>query len=250
MLNYFRADIRRILANKSHAFSMILLFAAFFAMLYIPGSTAQVTSVSLVASACSILDLMFTFFGLFELLVVFSEDFKVKTMQVAIGLGITRTQVVLCKLLEVMFLVVIDCIMLVLIVLGIAVSFGTGMPMVVLKDLILVLLVKGVISLAVNTSLTMIVLFVTQSTVLSIFVYVMIGLDIVSMLLMLGSMYGFDWIETFKLNRLTISYLVGVLHSRLALGQFSLQAFLGICAYIAVGLFGTCRLFGEQELDF
>ena len=95
-----------------------------------------------------------------------------------------------------------------------------------------------------------IVLGDAQSTVLSIFVYVLIGIDIVSMLLMLGTMFGFDWIETLRLNNLTVSYLVGLLHSRLVLGQFSLLAFLGVCAYIAIGVFGTCKLFGRQELDF
>lgn len=250
MRNYFRADIRRIFSNKSHAFSMILLFAVFFAALSIPNRTQQVTSVSLVASACGLLDWLFTFIGLFEMIAVFSEDFKVKTMQVAIGMGITRMQVILCKLMEVMFLVVLDCIVLTLIVLGIGASFGFAIPAIVLKDLLLTLLIKGVFRLAINTSLTMIVLFVTQSTVLSIFIYVMVGYDIIGVLLQLGSMFGFNWIETLKLSRLTINYCAGLLHSRLVLGQFSVQAFLALCVYFGIGLFCTCKLFGKQELDF
>ena len=250
MRNYFRADIRRIFSNKSHAFSMILLFAVFFAALSIPNRTQQVTSVSLVASACGLLDWLFTFIGLFEMIAVFSEDFKVKTMQVAIGMGITRMQVIFCKLLEVMCLVVLDCIGVTLIVLAMAVSLGTGMPAVVFKDLVITLLVKGVLNVVITTSLTMVVLFFTQSTVLSIFVYVLIGIDVFGLLMALGIMFGFDWIETFRLNRITINYLVGLIYSRLVLGQFSLQAFLGVCAYIAVGLFGTCKLFSKKELDF
>ena len=250
MRNYFRADIRRIFSNKSHAFSMILLFAVFFAALSIPNRTQQVTSVSLVASACGLLDWLFTIIGLFEMIAVFSEDFKVKTMQVAIGMGITRMQVIFCKLLEVMFLVVLDCIVLTLMVLGIATFFGIVIPAIMLKDLLLTLLVKGVFRLAINTSLTMVVFFVTQSTVLSIFIYVMIGYDIIGILLQLRAMFGFNWIETLKLNRMTINYCTGLLHSRLVLGQFSLTAFLGLCACFCAGLFGTCKLFSKQELDF
>lgn len=250
MLNYFRADVRRILGNKSHAFSMILLFGIFFATLYIPGRTAQVTSVSLVASSNSILDWLFPFIGLFEMIAVFSEDFKVKTMQVAIGLGVTRTQVIFCKLLEVLYLVVLDCIMLILIVLGTTAIFSTGMPVVVFNELLITLLVKGILCLAINTSLTMIVMFITQSTVLSIFVYVIIGLDVIGLLLSLGSMFGFEWVETLSLNRLTISYFSGLLHSRLVLGQFPVGAFLGICVYIGAGLVATCKLFSKKELDF
>ena len=250
MLNYIRADIKRILSNKSHAFSMLLLFGIFLAALFLPNSTSQITSVSLVASACGFLDWLFVFIGLFEMIAVFSEDFKVKTMQVAIGLGVTRTQVIFCKLLEVMCLVVLDCIVIMLIVLGMALSLGTGMPAVVFKDLMITLLVKGLLNVAITTSLTMVVLFFTQSTVLSIFVYVLIGIDVFGLLMALGIMFGFDWIETFRLNRITINYLVGLIYSRLVLGQFSLQAFLGVCAYIAVGLFGTCKLFSKKELDF
>ena len=229
---------------------MLLLFFVCFALLFIPGRNTQVTSVSLVASASNIADWLLTLFGLFEMIAVFSEDFKVKTMQVAIGLGISRTQVIFCKLLEVMFLVVLDCIAVALIVLGNAVIFGTGMPMVVFKDLIFALLVKGVMCLAINTSLTMVVMFVTQSTVLAIFVYVIVGYDVIGMLLTLGNMFGFDWIETFKINRLTISYFTGLLHSRLVLGQFSALGFAGLCAYFGAGLLATCKLFSKQELDF
>ena len=250
MLNYFRADIKRILGNKSHAFSMILLFFIFFALLFVPSRTTQVTSVSLVASACNIIDWLMTFVGLFEMIAVFSEDFKVKTMQVAIGLGISRTQVVFCKLLEVMFLIVLDCIMLILLLLVNAAIFSTGMPMVVFKDLLCALLVKGIMCLAINASITMAVLFVTQSIVLAIFVYMCVGYDALGMLLTLGLMFGFDWIETLHLNRLTISHFMGLLHSRLVLGQFHAGAFLGMCAYIAAGLVATCKLFGKQELDF
>ena len=144
----------------------------------------------------------------------------------------------------------LDCIVLTLIVLGTAGFLGAGMRLIVFKDLLISLLVKGLLSLAITTSLTMVVLFFTQSTILSIFVYVIVGLDVIGMLMSLASVYGFGWIETFKLNRMTINHLTGLLYSRLVLGQFSLQAFLGACAYIAVGLIGTCKLFGKRELDF
>ncbi|MGL4284045.1 MAG: hypothetical protein ACRCSI_10700, partial [Eubacterium aggregans] len=54
--------------------------------------------------------------GLVELLSVFSDDFKAKTMQVAIGLGIFRWCIVLCKLIEVMVLVLADLLIFALVV--------------------------------------------------------------------------------------------------------------------------------------
>ena len=47
-----------------------------------------------------------------------------------------------------------------------------------------------------------------------------------------------------------VGYCSGLLHSRLVLGQFSVQAFLALCVYFGIGLFCTCKLFGKQELDF
>ena len=76
--------------------------------------------------------------------------------------------------------------------------------------------------------------------------FLIIGIDVIGLLLTLGAIFGFDWIEIFKLNRLTIFCLEGLLHFRLVLGRFSLIAFFGFCAYMAV----TCKLFSRREMDF
>lgn len=250
MLNYIRADVRRILGRKSHAFSMFLLFFIFFATLYFPNRNEQMTSVSLITSACSTLDWLLIFVGLFELIAVFAEDFKVKTMQVAIGLGISRAQVVVCKLVESIILLILNCLVYLLLTLGIGAMLGVSVPANVLRDLVNVLLVKGVLANACFTSLTMIVLFVTQSSILAIFVYVLIGVGAVSILLTLTQFIGIDWVETLRLNHITLSYLLSAFHTRLALGTFDFLSFLGIALHLFAGVFITCKLFAKRELDF
>ena len=250
MLNYVRADVKRILRTSSHMFSMALLFVVYFCTLYFPNRNVQVTPVSLVVSACSALEWITIITGLFEMIAVFSEDFKVKTMQVAIGLGISRTQVVLCKLIEIIILLALDCLVYIAITLLGGAVLGLAIPLKVLMDVVLILLVKGLLACIVFTCLTMIVLFVTHSTILSVFTYVFIGVDVIGLLLSLLPMFGFSWIEDLNLNRITLNYLIGVVHTRLALGTIDLGGLLGMAIYTAIGLFCTCKLYRKRELDF
>ena len=250
MRNYIRADVKRILQRSSHLFSMLLLFALYVIVLYLPNRGVQVTSVTLIASACSMLDWLAVFFGLFEMLAVFSEDFKVKTMQVAIGLGVTRNKVVICKLLETIILLFLDCIVILLLTLATGSALGASIAPVVMKDLVLALLVKFLLAQAVVVSITMIVMFMTQSTILSLFVYILIGMGTIYLLLSILPMFGLTWLENLNLGRLTLSYHVGAFYSRLALGTFDFISFLVIVLYLAIGVFATCKLFQKSELDF
>ena len=70
---------------------------------------------------------MAMFLGLFDILAVFSEDFKAKTMQVAIGRGVSRTQVVLTKLLDVAMVLLTDLVL--FFVLTVGLSWGLGAPL-------------------------------------------------------------------------------------------------------------------------
>ena len=250
MLNYIRADVKRILRRSSHLVPMLLAFIIFACTLYFPNRNTQVTAVTLVTSACSVLDWLVIFVGLFEMIAVFAEDFKVKTMQVAIGLGISRNKVVLCKLLEVAVLLALDCIVMTLLTMGLGAVMGTSISFVVLKDLIFTLLIKCLLAQVVAVSLTMIVLFVTQSTILSIFVYVFVAAGTVNMLLSVMPLFGMNALEGLNLHRLTLSYLVGSFHTRILLGTFEITSFVGILIYLGAGIFTTCKLFGKRELDF
>lgn len=250
MRNYICADIKRILQRSSHLFSMLLVFIVYICAVYFPNRGEQTTAVSLVASACSTLDWLPIFVGLFEMIAVFSEDFKVKTMQVAIGLGVSRNKVVLCKLLEVAILLVLDCIIIALSTVVIGFALGTPISLVVLKDLILSLLVKCFLHQITCVSLTMIVLFMTQSSILSIFVFALVSVGIVNLLLSLLPMFGMTALESLNLHRLTLTYIIGAFNTRILLGSFDIISFLGIALYMAVGIFATCKLFGKRELDF
>ena len=144
----------------------------------------------------------------------------------------------------------LDCIVIALITMGIGALLGAPIAFIVLKDLIITLLVQCLLAQVVAVSLTMIVLFVTQSTILSIFVYALISAGIVNLLLSLMPMFGFTALESLNLHRLTLSYLIGAFHTRILLGSFDIASFIGIAIYLGAGIFATCKLFGKRELDF
>lgn len=250
MRNYIRADIKRILRNSSHLFSMLLLYGIYFCLLYLPNRTAQTTSVSLIVSACSMLEWIMVFAGLFEMIAVFSEDFKVKTMQVAIGLGVSREKVVLCKLAEAAILLILDSLMFVVITLMSGAVLGVSIPLSIMKDLFNLLFIKGLLGNLVYISLTMIVPFVTSSMVLTIFAYIFVSFGVINLILTFLPMFGFAWLEELKLTRITLSYQLSLVHTRLALGAIDFVGFLNILIHFGAGIFATCKVFQKRELDF
>ena len=99
MCNYIGADIRRVL-HKPSFLGAIGTFAGLFALAvfiyFNPTFTAElyVTKISIFLSFFPLI------VGLFVFLSVYADDFKCRSMQVAIGYGIPRGKIVLGKLLE------------------------------------------------------------------------------------------------------------------------------------------------------
>lgn len=99
MSNYIRADIRRILRKRSFL-NGVGIFAGLFAVLvfiyFNPAFTAEMY-VSKITSFMSYFPLVI---GLLVFLSVYADDFKCRSMQVAIGYGIPRGKIIMAKLLE------------------------------------------------------------------------------------------------------------------------------------------------------
>ena len=99
MTNYLRADLHRVLHKQSFlgsvgAFSV--LFAVLVFIYFNPSFTAEMY----VAKVTSFLSFFPLVIGVFVFLSVYADDFKCRSMQVAIGFGMPRSQIILAKLLE------------------------------------------------------------------------------------------------------------------------------------------------------
>lgn len=99
MCNYIGADIRRVL-HKPSFLGAIGTFAGLFALTVFIYFNPTFTAELYVTKISSFLSFFPLIVGLFVFLSVYADDFKCRSMQVAIGYGIPRGKIVLGKLLE------------------------------------------------------------------------------------------------------------------------------------------------------
>lgn len=99
MTNYIGADIRRIL-HKQSFLGAVAVFWGIFAVLVFIYFNPSFTSDMYVAKTTSYLSFFPLLVGLFVFMSIYADDFKCRSMQVAIGYGIAREKIVLAKLLE------------------------------------------------------------------------------------------------------------------------------------------------------
>ncbi len=99
MNNYIGADLRRIFRKQSFLWVFIAFAGCFAILVFIyfnPSFTAE-TYVSKMTSFMSFFPMMV---GLLTFLSVYADDFKCRSMQIAIGYGIPRGRIIFAKLLE------------------------------------------------------------------------------------------------------------------------------------------------------
>lgn len=99
MTNYIKADIRRILHKNTFLIAVGIFLALYAGMVFIyfnPSFTADMY----VAKITSYLSYFPLIVGLFVFMSVYADDFKCKSMQVAIGYGFSRSRIIAAKLAE------------------------------------------------------------------------------------------------------------------------------------------------------
>ena len=99
MMNYLSADLRRILHKQSFLGS-VGAFAVLFAVLVFIYFNPSFTAEMYVAKVTSFLSFFPLIIGVFVFMSVYADDFKCRSMQVAIGYGMPRSRIILVKLLE------------------------------------------------------------------------------------------------------------------------------------------------------
>ena len=99
MTNYLSADLRRILHKQSFLGS-VGAFAVLFAVLVFINFNPSFTAEMYAAKATSFLSFFPLIIGVFVFMSVYADDFKCRSMQVAIGYGMPRSRIILAKLLE------------------------------------------------------------------------------------------------------------------------------------------------------
>ena len=252
MLNYIHADYKRILTRRPHIVLMILFEAIFVGYILHAWSKAagNFTSVSFLSSANTFFGFWFQFVVCLVVFIqTFNFDFRAKTIQVALGIGVSRLKVILSKLIQVVLVMLTDFIV-TLVVLYIL-SFVMGIYLNFQQVSYLFLTGMGVITLvSCSIALLMPLIFRTQNMVLALIGYFILVPGFHSSLVRMLTYLSPDSLKNLQLDRYFHDSCINLLSTNAIQGAFQLWPLIGTIAWFALGIYLTWLAFRKMELDF
>ena len=246
MKQYIVADLKRIVGQVPYWICMLLLIG-YMIGLFLFHSLFNWNIVTYMVTAMDFVGMLPIFFGLLVFIAVFSVDFKAKTMQVAIGTGLSRAEVVLSKAVEVFVITIAGIVLIGVAVLLAGVVTGPGMSATQAMEIINSLWVKGVAIISYNY-IAMILIFFTQKPGIGTLFYIALATPVVEILISIIN--DIKLIKELDICRFYLANLIETAHTRLILGTFDIASFIGIVAYIMAGVAVTILLFRKRELEF
>lgn len=248
MFNYMYADLRRIYRRLPRLIVLTLIYIAVTAVLASALGDGEIKAAPMMILfehyAVGYFPLVI---GLVEMASLYSDDFRAKTMQQAIGMGISRTEVVLCKLLDMTVLLLIDLAVFGAVTLAAGgIWGGAGMTAEVTGELLLTLLSAWLKAVA-YASLSMTLAFYTQNALFSMLVYIALASGAANT--MLGMALGMRSLAPLHLPRFLLTSQANAFYTHALLGYFDLASFLAVLIYIAAGAFASSWLFKNVELE-
>ena len=245
MRRYIRADLYRILRRIKH-WVFIAIFALIAYISFDPFGSESTGTVNYDVMM-SMVKWMPAVLGFVEILFVFGDDFRGKSAQIAIGIGIDRFKVVLVKLIDMVIVYSIDLAGLTLFSVALCLPTKGRLPLQLFWSLLAAELIS-ILACAAFTALAMIIMFAAQDITLGLIIYLLLATGLLKKLITLLASLG--KISRFHLDTYTLSNCVSVLRARALLGSFNIVTFLGILIYIAIGIGATYAVYRKKELEF
>ena len=186
-------------------------------------------------------------FGLYEINFVYGDAFKAKTIQKAIGNGISRPKLICAAWLETILLLAID--LLIATVFCSLVGF-IGAPGYGIRHIAALLVYDfgSWFQIAAAAAVASIFFFANQSIGVGVLVYLAVSLGLISVLVRYGG--ALLKLEKLHLESYELNQAANVFIARLELGSIHLQSMVIVLLYIILSYIVTVGLFGKRELDF
>lgn len=249
MKNYISADLRRILRKQSFlaaAGVFILLFAVLVFIYFNPSFTADMY----VAKVSSFLSYFPLIVGIFVFMSVYSDDFKCRSMQVAIGYGIPRNRIILAKMMESFFLLLGTSLIMGILVLFTHVALGLDPDKQQLTALILTAAAEMLRAFG-YLSISTIPVFFSQEAVGGVITYVLLSSK--TIYIILSMLLGQEFLVT-TLGDLTrylyTAQLYAVKASLLAGEPFLTTLAAALLIYVVIPAVIAIIGFRKKELEF
>ncbi len=247
MINYLYADLRRVLTRIPRLFVLLPVYILLSVIFIIAKNTNGLDSVVFMSTFGQYMDIIPIVVGITELVSIFSSDFKAKTMQVAIGIGIPRRRIVLSKLLEVIIIILIDTLIIGIISVGTGAFLGIELNSEQFMEIFARLLTFW-LKICCFIDISMILIFNMQSTGIAIVFYMFCAPGFIRSILKL--LLELDFLKPLYLSNALPSSLFETFQTRMVLGNISIGHFIGIAIYIVAAYFITVLTFKKRELDF
>lgn len=247
MNRYIRADLHRIFRRISRYIVLVLGFILLGLIIRSTAKTEGTTVYQIVDLLVKAVPYVAVAFGLVEYLYVYVDDFRAKTIQIAIGTGIRRRHVILAKWIEHGFVCIVDYAVLIAMIFGICGFYGISFSGAPAKD-VHILFLFGWLKTFVCIGITMIVVFRTQATTGGLLLYLALCVGLVKGLASI--IFEIKAIKPLHLSDYLFSSIIDVAKSRAIVGTVSIPHIAGIAAYIIVCYLAACLLFRKREMEF
>lgn len=247
MKGYWKADCRRILKRIPRLVILTALNLIYVIVFFTKSGKASWNSVEFLSFFSSSVSLMALFVGLVELNAVYGDDLKTRTLQVAIGRGISRRRVILIKLLEGAFLMFLDLAFLTVLLTALAAGTGAGLHGEQFLEIFSLFLTYWLMTVA-YFGVAAILTVNLQGTMIATFVYLAVASTIVDYLL--RCVLEMKALRGLHLSQYLLAAAAGNFQSRLVLGTFDVKNLLIVLAYIAASYVISLLLFRHKELEF
>lgn len=249
MRNYILADIKRICHKKSFLATAGAYIGLFLIMIFIYFNPSF-TIAAYVAKATTFLSFFPLFVGLIVFLSVYFDDFKSKSMQIAIGYGMPRYKVVLSKVVESFILLLA-----IIFVIGIAMLIIPAILGMTLSGAQVAELIASVVVEVLRTigyiCISAIPVFYTQNAVNGTILFVLLSSKTVMILLTM--ILGQDILVNL-VGDLTQCLYTSMLYSTrnmfVQTGTVNVLLFVALALYIVLPVIFSVLSFRKKELEF
>ena len=252
MLNYILADYKRVFTRVPHIVLVVLYQAAFIGFVLFKHWRFAGTYTSV-----TLLDNGTAFYATWMLVIVFladfiqsfSFDFRAKTIQVALGIGISRRDVILAKLAQMALVMLTDFV--ITFATFFILSAALGLPLAGHQVNFVLCSGLSTVALAVcSVSLLLPLVFRTQNMLLSMVAYLCLATGWITSWVRDLSRLGPEFIARLELEKYCYDKCISLVQSNAIQHTFQLWPVIGTIAWFSLGVYLTWLAFRKMELDF
>lgn len=243
MLNYIKADMKRILKKKNFLVVNIV-FLLLFALvnLFTRGNT---NSLEIYTLKVEIFLSVFVFIeGMNIFLSVYNDNFKAKSMQVEIGRGVERKNVVISKLIETSIIALIASIVVVVFISAMAFIMGLSPTFAEMKEWF-VSIIFASIKIIGYTAMASIFVYHKQNAVNGIIAFVLLASNVASSFASIALSQSFVTNIFGNLSDYLFSSAISSVRS-----EINITMTIIVLAYIVISTLISILIFNKKELEF